>query len=452
MNFVSVFILLVLLSFVVIVGLTLVRSRTRGKVLNFDQQNLELYQQRVDALRRSTQGEQSQDQTEQLIDELGLELLGQNRNQIQQGSDLSADIESQSSQPSHRAGLSLRVKIAWLLACLVVAAILYALVFDGITRLSDISAIEAKQSEAQQFLSGQISEPSAQTLSDDSGQQLRVLIAAMQREVHEQPENADYWISLSEAYVATGDIEAALIALQRASRLEPDNQNTTLLMAQTQFFGQGELDPDVKSELQGILRETPNHEGVIMLLLAESVKLKQMEQAQVYLSQIKALIAQKPGDRTLALQSLERLTQTLSIDQGSGAVALSAEIKLTDSAAAMVRSWPDTASLFVYAVSPSGGPPYAVKRMSLADVRSPLMQGTLRLSLSDGDAMLPSQTLSSAKNDMIPLVFRARLSLSDSVEPLASDLMAEKPITSAMLDGEVDSIELIMDSNESFKQ
>ena len=90
--------------------------------------------------------------------------------------------------------------------------------------------------------------------------------------------------------------------------------------------------------------------------------------------------------------------------------------------------------------------------MSLADVRTSLMRGTLQLSLSDSDAMLPSQSLSSAKNDMIPLVFRARLSLSESVEPLASDLTAEKPVTSTMLDGAGGSIELILDSSESLKQ
>ena len=449
MNFMTVFVLLVLLSFGLIAGLTLFGGRSRGKVLNFDQQNLELYRQRVDALKRS-QGEQSQEYTEKLIDELGLELLGQNRQQIQSSTLVDEDLKG--AQDQSEAGLSLKAKMAWLFACLVVAVILYALVFNGVSRLTNINSIEAKQSEARQFLTGQISEPSAQTLSDTSGQQLSFLIAAMQREVHRQPDNPDYWISLSEAYVATGDIEAALIALQRASRLEPTNENTTLLMAQTQFFGKGELDPEVRSELVNILRETPNHEGVIMLLLAESVKLKQLNQAQVYLSQIKALIAQKPGDRTLALQSLDRLTQTLNFDQEAGSTTLTAVIKLSEQASAMIRSWPDTASLFVFAVSPSGGPPYAVRRMSLADVRTSLMRGTLQLSLSDSDAMLPSQSLSSAKNDMIPLVFRARLSLSESVEPLASDLTAEKPVISTMLDGAGGSIELILDSSESLKQ
>ena len=78
MMFIGLFVLLVLLSFVVITGLSLFRANRRSDALSFEQQNLELYRQRLRLIKRkAAQDDQSQAQTDQLIDELGLELLGQ---------------------------------------------------------------------------------------------------------------------------------------------------------------------------------------------------------------------------------------------------------------------------------------------------------------------------------------------------------------------------------------
>lgn len=266
---------------------------------------------------------------------------------------------------------------------------------------------------ADDLLTAKIDTPPEWAITDSTA-----LISAMQTNVHRHAHDATRWMRLSELFLSLDAKPQALEALSRAYRLEPDNDEIASTYAQIRFFANdGKLDATTRTILAEMLSKNPDHEGALMLLAMGETRAGNFEQATSWVARLRTLIATKSGDRSAALKSLDEMSASIESQAMQAKDGVEIHVAL-DPMMLMQINKEDT--LFVSISDVKGGAPYAVKRLSVADLKD----GALTTKLSNLDAMMPERTLAKAKADGVSLVATARVSTSGDAISQSGDLSA----------------------------
>lgn len=247
-------------------------------------------------------------------------------------------------------------------------------------------------------------------------EQPRDFINVLITNVHAHANEPERWLSLSEIFIALQAKEPALEALNRAHRLQPDDEKLSMLYAQTSFFALGgQLTPDIRQLVSNILNKNPKHEGAQMLMAMAETQAGNLDKAQYWVAQLKQSLLSKPGDHSQALTSLQQLGDTIAQKQQAEKHGISLMVQV---APALVKQIKTTDTLFIAIRDIKGGAPYAAKRLSASELNN----GQVSITLSDNDSMMPSQKLSTARKNNINLVAIAKVSKTGDATAQKGDL------------------------------
>ncbi|OOR91240.1 c-type cytochrome biogenesis protein CcmI [Moraxella bovis] len=270
---------------------------------------------------------------------------------------------------------------------------------------------------ADDLLTGKIDTPPEWATADSTA-----LISAMQTNVHHHAHDPNRWMRLSELFMALEATPQALEALARAYRLDQSNDEIAITYAQTSFFANnGVLDATARDVLHGILSNTPDHEGAMMMMAMSETRANNFTMAKAWVAKLRESITSKGGaDRQSALASLDELMATIHAQEAKAMAGVNVHVSVASS---LLPQIDENAVLFVSISDVAGGAPYAVKRLSVRE----LVQG-VTVSLSDLDAMMPERTLTAGREAGVSLAVNARISHSGGAVSESGDLMANPVI------------------------
>lgn len=295
----------------------------------------------------------------------------------------------------------------------ILAAIAYLTTADRTPVYALWQAQDSVGQVADDLLTGKIDTPPEWATKDSMA-----LISAMQTNVHHHAYDADRWMRLSELFMMLEAHPQALEALSRANRLNPENEDIALTYAQTSFFiNEGRMDAQSRDILTTILAKTPNHEGALMMMAMGESRAGNYPEAKAWIARLRTSIASRPGDRSEALASLDKLMDNITAQEAAAAQGVAVTVHLAPNLAEQMR--PDDL-LFVSIADQAGGPPYAVKRLAASELGA----NGIEVRLSDADAMMPGRTLSAGRDAGATLVVNARISHSGNAIATSGDLAA----------------------------
>lgn len=244
------------------------------------------------------------------------------------------------------------------------------------------------------------------------------LISAMQTNVHAHAYDPQRWLRLSELFVALEASPQALEALARAYRLDPTNTEIAMTYAQMGFFANnGVLDSTTKGVLLDTLKHTPDHEGAMMMLAMGETRAGNYTLAKAWVAKLRTSIAGKSGDRSQALASLDELARTIDTQESKAMAGVKVSVSVAGNLLAQLG---ETDTIFITISDEAGSAPYAVKRLSVKELKS----GQLETTLSDLDAMMPSRTLSAGREAKATLLVNARVSHDGGAIRQSGDFIA----------------------------
>lgn len=335
-------------------------------------------------------------------------------------------ISAQTTADAHQAvGVKSRlIVIVWIL---LLASLAYLTISDRTSVFKLWLAQDTVGQVADDLLTGKIDTPPKWATADSSA-----LISAMQTNVHHHAYDPQRWLRLSELFMALDAKPQALEALSRAYRLDSANEEIALTYAQTSFFiNNGVLDTQAKNALLGILAVSPDHEGVQMMMAMAEMKAGNFNNAKAWVERLRSSIAKKSGDRSEALTSLDELTTKINEQEAKAQAGVHIAVSVSDTLLPQIG---DTDVVFISITGKDGKAPYAVKRLPVSEIKN----GTLTVSLSDLDAMMPSRTLSLGRSENDTLLVNARISrtgnaISESGDLSASPFVLSKTANQAQL-------------------
>jgi len=251
------------------------------------------------------------------------------------------------------------------------------------------------------------------------------MIAQLEQRLQDSPADMAGWTLLGRSYKSVGRYAQAVSALDRAAQLAPDDPLVMVELAEARMYASGrpEIDAETRGMLERALLLDPNQQKALWLL---------------------GMAAAQSGNDALAVELWERLLAQL--EPGSGvATALGDQLAQARERLGMKAppAWPGIeievtleeptfqpspgSVLFVIARNPAmPGPPVGVRR--IADPVFPL-----RITLTDGDSMVPQSPVSAAQT----LELRARLSRTGNVVAGAGDLSSDSVQVSPVAAGSV---------------
>ena len=372
--------------------------------------NVQLFHEHLEELQQQQQrGEIS----EQVLAELRLELQKGLLNESGAG-------ESQRSAP--------RATARWVIWCLLAAVPLSAgLVYQQLGANEDLAIIEQL-------------EQSTQLLEADAGQAGEARKAVLQRieqRLQQQPDNFYYWVYSARLNVEQQQLGRALEAYRRADKLS-NGSDLTLLQEYLQA-AVAAREPNNRAELKAladrILALAPNSMAVLGLRGRLAFVEGDYRRALADWGRlVQALPPDHQTTRDIAAE-MDKARQLLS-ESDLAAIEQSRvqlRVAVDPALAAAVSEMDDSAVLFVIArpVGQAGGPPLAVKRLSVAGL-------PLAVTLDDSNLMLPGSTLAQVAEVSVV----ARVSRSGAVQAQPGDLQG---VLETVVVGS-DTAELVIDT------
>lgn len=308
---------------------------------------------------------------------------------------------------------SIKSRFIVLLWVPILAGMAYFLVGDRTAVFKLWQAQDTVGQVADDLLTGKIDVPPQWAIEDSSA-----LISAMQTNVHHNAHDPNRWMRLSELFMSLQAPPQVLEALARAYRLNPNDEGIAATYAQVSFFAnEGRLDETARSVVTQILTNNPNHEGALMLMAMGDTRAGNYAAAKAWTARLRTLIAAKSGDHSAALTSLDELAATIDAQAQKAAMGVTVNVRVDSSLLPKIQ---DTDVLFVAITEAAGGPPYAVKRIPVSQIK----EGTVQLNLSSLDAMMPERTLQVARDNRAQLIVTARISKSGNAMSQSQDLSA----------------------------
>lgn len=264
-------------------------------------------------------------------------------------------------------------------------------------------------------------------------------VALLETDLERDPRQPEGWRLLGRAYAELGRADDSRDAFQRAARLDPEN-----LDAQVEHAGaiaaadpQHRFNDEATAILEQVLRIDPAHQRARLFL---GIALRQAGQNARAAETWEPLLAELGPDAAAGLfeqvnearadagmEPLAELPQAAEAKASPNAVTV--RVSFDPDFASMVRLDPD-AVVFVVARLPDGSPmPVAARRLLVREL-------PLELTLTDADAVMPTQALSAVQE--VELV--ARIS-SDGTATAQPDDVTSPPVRITLpADGAVDLV------------
>lgn len=243
---------------------------------------------------------------------------------------------------------------------------------------------------------------------------LQDFVRVLQRNVQENPLDADGWLSLGMAFMQARDYGPAQVALARAAEIQPNDLSIVLTYVQSTIVTQqGPMSAKIRGLLGKIMRDYPEHQGALLMHAMGSLRGGELLAARESLLRLQALRVEL-GEDPEADGQITRLLAETEIDADPQALADGFPVEISISSE-LVANLPADAVLYVFARPLQGG------GIPIAVVRRPITQFPIRLVVSDADSLSPDRLLS----DQPIVVLQARISLTGDATPSAGDLEAQ---------------------------
>ncbi|OOF68774.1 heme lyase NrfEFG subunit NrfF [Rodentibacter caecimuris] len=113
--------------------------------------------------------------------------------------------------------------------------------------------------------------------------QKEALIEQIQQKLRQDPNNADFWLQLGEAYMQNDQFDNALIAYSNAEKIRGPQPQILGLAATALYYQAGQkITPKVQQLLSEALEQEPDEVSALSLLAAEAFNQKDYQTAQNY--------------------------------------------------------------------------------------------------------------------------------------------------------------------------
>ena len=273
--------------------------------------------------------------------------------------------------------------------------------------------------------------PTESTAHSADAPQIDDLLAQLQQNLAENPDNPEGWLILGRSLKSMQRYPEALDAISRANDLLPGSPAIMVELAEAQLFASGNptISPEIRQLLEGAVNLDPaQQKGLWLLGMAES-QTGDFQKAIGHWTSLQGMMDPGSNAAQTVVQQIEMARNQLAAgdgiapprgqgpantannpDSADSRPAIAIDINLADN----LPPPPTSAVLFVFA-HPAGqrGMPLAVKR-----IQSPTFP--LSISLSDADALRPGTSLADIKN----LDISARVSLSGVANAASGDYQA----------------------------
>ncbi|MFO1391426.1 MAG: c-type cytochrome biogenesis protein CcmI [Agitococcus sp.] len=269
-----------------------------------------------------------------------------------------------------------------------------------------------------------------------ASQNLADFARVLQKKLQDEPKNVDGWYMLAMAYLQGELPDLALVALEKANRLEPTRDDIALSYAQTLVFTeQGRLSPKSRELLMQVLNKHPDHEGALLLMGMGAFRSGDYAGALVFLPRLKQVHLARTGDNQG--QAIEEIDKAIAIAQQGGEPQATTHantgIKVTVKLAKELQTKLQGGEvLFVFAKALNGPP------MPLAVVRQNVDRFPIEVLLNDSQSMTPELKLSKFES----VIVSARISKTGTPQGESGDLEAVAvPVTQQ---GKLQQVDLLI--------
>lgn len=269
-----------------------------------------------------------------------------------------------------------------------------------------------------------------------ASQNLADFARVLQKKLQDEPKNVDGWYMLAMAYLQGELPDLALVALEKANRLEPTRDDIALSYAQTLVFTeQGRLSPKSRELLMQVLNKHPDHEGALLLMGMGAFRSGDYAGALVFLPRLKQVHLARTGDNQG--QAIEEIDKAIAIAQQGGEPQATTHantgIKVTVKLAKELQTKLQGGEvLFVFAKALNGPP------MPLAVVRQNVDRFPIEVLLNDSQSMMPELKLSKFES----VIVSARISKTGTPQGESGDLEAVAvPVTQQ---GKLQQVDLLI--------
>jgi len=242
------------------------------------------------------------------------------------------------------------------------------------------------------------------------------MVAAAEKRLRENPDDAEAWFLLGSTYMAKQEFDAAVNAFRRCDTLMADEPGILFALADALAMqNNGSLLGEPEALVLRGLQRAPRFPNGLWLAGMAAEQRQDFSTAHHYWSLLLPMItddAAAADEVRGLLASLEQRDPKLVAKAVTGKRQLTLRIDINDELRTQASA---ETVVFVYARAMQGPPmPLAVKRLQLQDL-------PLTLSLDDDDAMMPSMKLSSFDQ----IVVGARVSFSGNPVSQSGDFYTE---------------------------
>jgi cytochrome c-type biogenesis protein CcmH len=285
----------------------------------------------------------------------------------------------------------------------------------------------------------------APAAGEEGGPDVAAMVAKLERHLRDEPTDIKGWLMLGRSYLALNRLDDAIVAYDRARRLDAKSADAAMGLGEAMSLrAGGEITPPAAQLFEEALVLTPGNPKALLYGGFAAAARGERALARSRWMALKELHPPEQIERMLDVRIAELATPSgapSGADTGAGTVTgtgagaapagtsaspagtspsngglSGAEVTVTISLAPALKSrLVSEAPLFVFAREPdSRGPPLAAKRLSSTAI------GT-QVSLSPADSMMPGHVLTSGQRVSIT----ARVSFSGQPVPSKGDLYGE---------------------------
>ena len=162
---------------------------------------------------------------------------------------------------------------------LLVFALLLAIPFAYYFSLERFSRVQQGEQE-------QIAQHNQQ-LETSEENKIEAIIGKIQDKLRQDPNSAENWIKLGEAYMQNNDFDGALVCYGNAEKIDGPKPTTQGLMAMALYLqANQQITPQVQQLLNEALAQEPKEVSALSLLAAEAFKTRDYSTALDYWQQI----------------------------------------------------------------------------------------------------------------------------------------------------------------------
>jgi len=263
--------------------------------------------------------------------------------------------------------------------------------------------------------------------TDQSQQALDDLYLALRTKVELLPSNIYSWSDLALFNANYGRIEEAREAMTVALKIEPNNIDLKIDLAQILSRSENKQDTMLSRQIiQEVLRDNPGHEGALLLLGFSSYNFGMYQQAVDAWG--KVLISSDPGS-PMSTMLIKRINQAQQLLGSNAASANTTAVVSSEAKLRVKLEIPDSIrsgltgreGLFIFAKAVNG------PRFPIAVIKTTVAEFSGEVILTDANAMRPEFALS--KFDKVKV--SARISFSGAAVASMGDIQGESEIFSA---------------------